>query len=199
MQNNLLLKEDAKWPPVEADGGSKRRKTASSSLRAHAPHAWRALFRRMTERPLDLSRASHSGAPPGETFTSAPSALARPGSSMEPHLAAFVELILERYVELALLRVASSPPNSITGGGAHLLHPVPCPLIHLKRAKERYRVAFLTPIIHNRSFLLYPRLPLLTHISYAILEPASQRCSKSTEATISAKSTRKSYQCYVQR
>ena len=34
MQNNLLLKEDAKWPPVEADGGSKRRKTASSCARA---------------------------------------------------------------------------------------------------------------------------------------------------------------------
>ena len=195
---------NAKWPPVEADGGSKRRKTASCLfVRTRRMHGARGnrlfqLFRRMTERLL--SRASHGGAPAtpkAKTSYFCPPSLVH---GLGHHLAAFVELILGRYVDLALLRVASSPPNSITGGGAHLLHPVPCPsLIHLKRAKERYRVAFLTPIIHNRSFLLYPRLPLLTHISYAILEPASQRCSKSTEATISAKSTRKSYQCYVQR
>ena len=61
-----------------------------------------------------------------------------------------MELILERYVELAL----RSPPNSITGGGAHLLHPGTLSFIDLPEAKEKYRVAFLTPIIHNRSFLL---------------------------------------------
>ena len=76
---------------------------------------------------------AHQGTPKAKTSYFCPPSLVH---GLGHHLAAFVELKLGRYVDLALLRVASSPPNSITGGGAHLLHPGTLSFIDLPEAKE---------------------------------------------------------------